>query len=47
MNNQELIEYLEKQEEERKKYCRLPNELDVDYRDRILKIKESELRKEV
>lgn len=47
MNNQQLIEYLEKQEEERKKHYRLPNESDVDYRDRILKIKELELKKEV
>ena len=47
MNNNTLIEYLEKQKEEDKKHYRLPNESDVDYRQRILEIKESELKKEV
>lgn len=46
MNNQQLIEYLEKQKEIKIHY-RLPNESDVDYRDRILEIKELELKKEV
>lgn len=42
ISNQELIEHLKMQEEQIKKHYRLPNESDVDYRDRILEIKNNE-----
>lgn len=41
MDNQKLIEYLKKLENERKKYYRLSNESDVDYRNRMLIFKKN------